>query len=154
MAQHLLLGDLAPLCLLAGVTGPLLRPILALPGVMRLRVLANPFVAFPIWAANLVLWHVPFFYEAAVGSSAVHAVEHIAFFSAGIVLWLPVLETLPAPEWFGTGAKLTYIVGVRLVAPSSATSSCGPAPRSTTSTTRETTTSASRPAPTRASPAR
>ena len=45
-----------------------------------------------------------------------HAFEHIAFFSAGIVLWLPMLETLPAPEWFGTGAKLTYIVGVRLVA--------------------------------------
>ena len=38
------------------------------------------------------------------------------FFTAGIVLWLPVLETLPAPEWFGTGAKLGYIVGVRLVA--------------------------------------
>ena len=26
MTQHLLLGDLAPLCLLAGLTGPLLRP--------------------------------------------------------------------------------------------------------------------------------
>ena len=26
MAQHLLLGDLAPLCLLAGLTGPVLRP--------------------------------------------------------------------------------------------------------------------------------
>ncbi len=116
MAQHLLLGDLAPLCLLAGLTGPLLRPILALPGVMRLRVFANPIVAFPVWAANLVLWHTPFLYEAAVRSSAVHAIEHIAFFSAGIVLWLPVLETLPAPEWFGTGAKLGYIVGVRLVA--------------------------------------
>ena len=116
MTQHLLIGDLAPLCLLAGLTGPLLRPILALPGVMRLRVLANPFVAFPIWAANLVLWHVPTFYEAAIRSSGVHALEHIAFFTAGIVLWLPVLETLPAPEWFGTGAKLAYIVGVRLVA--------------------------------------
>jgi putative membrane protein len=116
MAQHLLIGDLAPLCLLAGLTGPLLRPLLALPGVMRLRVLANPFVALPIWVANLVLWHVPFVYESAVENSAVHALEHIAFFSAGIVLWLPVLETLPAPEWFGTGAKLTYIVGVRLVA--------------------------------------
>jgi putative membrane protein len=116
MTQHLLLGDLAPLCLLAGLTGPLLRPILALPGVMRLRVLANPFVALPIWVANLVFWHVPVFYEAAVGSGAAHALEHIAFFSAGIVLWLPVLETLPAPEWFGTGAKLVYIVGVRLVA--------------------------------------
>jgi len=116
MAQHLLIGDLAPLCLLAGLTGPMLRPILSLPGVMRLRVLANPFVAFAIWTVNLVVWHLPLFYEAAVRHSAVHAVEHIAFFSAGIVLWLPVLETLPAPEWFGTGAKLAYIVGVRLVA--------------------------------------
>ena len=116
MVQHLLLGDLAPLCLLAGLTGPLLRPLLALPGVMRLRVLANPLVAFPIWSANLILWHLPAFYEAALGSSLVHALEHVAFFSAGIVLWLPVLETLPAPEWFGTGAKLAYIVGVRLVA--------------------------------------
>ena len=116
MAQHLLLGDLAPLCLLAGLTGPLLRPLLALPGVMRLRVLANPFVALPVWAANLVFWHVPFFYEAAVENGAVHALEHTAFFTAGIVLWLPVLETLPAPEWFGSGAKLGYIVGVRLVA--------------------------------------
>ncbi|HUF00914.1 MAG TPA: cytochrome c oxidase assembly protein [Gaiellaceae bacterium] len=116
MTQHLLLGDLAPLCLLAGLTGPLLRPILALPGVLRLKVFANPLVAFPVWTANLVLWHVPFLYEAAVEHSAVHALQHIAFFSAGIVLWLPVLETLPAPEWFGTGAKLAYIVGVRLVA--------------------------------------
>ena len=116
MVQHLLIGDLAPLCLLAGLTGPLLRPILALPGVMRLHVFANPFVALPVWTLNLVVWHLPFFYEAAVRHSAVHAVEHIAFFGAGIVLWLPVLETLPAPEWFGTGAKLAYVVGVRLVA--------------------------------------
>ena len=116
MVQHLLIGDLAPLCLLAGLTGPLLRPILALPGVMRLHVLANPLIALPIWTLNLVVWHLPFFYEAAVRHSAVHAVEHIAFFGAGIVLWLPVLETLPAPEWFGTGAKLAYVVCVRLVA--------------------------------------
>jgi putative membrane protein len=116
MTQHLLIGDLAPLCILAGLTGPLLRPVLALPGVMRLRVLANPFVAFPIWATNLVLWHMPVLYEGAVEHSALHALEHMAFFGAGIVLWLPILETLPAPEWFGTGAKLAYIVGVRLVA--------------------------------------
>jgi cytochrome c oxidase assembly factor CtaG len=115
MTQHLLLGDLAPLCLLAGLTGPLLRPLLALPGVMRLRVLANPLVALPIWTANLLLWHHPPIYEAAVENGAVHALEHVAFLSAGIVLWLPVLETLPAPEWFGTGAKLGYVVAVRLV---------------------------------------
>ena len=115
MLQHVLIGDLAPLCLLAGLSGPMLRPLLALRPVERLRVLANPAVALPIWAVNLYVWHVPALYEAAVEHSAVHALEHVCFFGAGIVVWLPVLETLPAPEWFGTGPKLAYIAGVRVV---------------------------------------
>lgn len=115
MLQHVVIGDLAPLCLLAGLTGPILRPLLALRPVERLRVLANPLLALPVWAANLYLWHVPFLYEAAVEYSAVHALQHICFFTAGAIMWLPVLETLPAPEWFGTGPKLAYIAVVRLV---------------------------------------
>ncbi|HWG55043.1 MAG TPA: cytochrome c oxidase assembly protein [Gaiellaceae bacterium] len=115
MLQHVVLGDLAPLALLAGLTGPLLRPLLALRPVERLRVLANPAVALPIWAVNLYVWHVPFLYEAAVRHSAVHALEHVCFFTAGVIMWLPVLERLPAPEWFGTGLKLAYIAVVRLV---------------------------------------
>jgi cytochrome c oxidase assembly factor CtaG len=115
MLQHVLIGDLAPLCLLAGLSGPMLRPLLALPPVDRLRVLANPALALPIWAVNLYVWHVPFLYEAAVRHSAVHALEHACFFTAGLIVWLPVLETLPAPEWFGTGPKLAYIAGVRVI---------------------------------------
>lgn len=115
MAQHVLIGDLAPLCLLGGLTGPLLRPVLAIGAVERLRVLANPLVALPIWTANLVLWHLPPLYEGAVEHGLLHALEHASFFAAGVAVWLPVLETLPAPEWFGTGAKLGYVVGVRLV---------------------------------------
>ena len=115
MLQHVVIGDLAPLCLLAGLTGPILRPLLALRPVERLRVLANPLLALPVWAANLYLWHVPFLYEAAVEHSAVHALQHISFFTAGAIMWLPVLETLPAPVWFGTGPKLAYIAVVRLV---------------------------------------
>ena len=30
-------------------------------------------------------------------------------------MWSPVVETLPAPDWFGTGWKLGYIVVVRFV---------------------------------------
>jgi putative membrane protein len=115
MLQHVLIGDLAPLCLLAGLSGPMLRPLLAFRLVERLRVLANPAVALPIWALNLYLWHIPFLYEAAVHHSVVHALEHVCFFTAGVTVWLPVLETLPAPEWFGTGPKLAYIAVVRLV---------------------------------------
>jgi putative membrane protein len=115
MLQHVVIGDLAPLCLLGGLSGPMLRPLLALRPVERLRVLANPAVALPIWAINLYVWHVPALYEGAVEHSALHALEHVSFFAAGVVVWLPVLETLPAPEWFGTGPKLAYIAGVRVV---------------------------------------
>jgi cytochrome c oxidase assembly factor CtaG len=113
MLQHVLLGDLAPLALLAGLTGPVLRPALAV--LHRLRFLAHPFVALPLWAVDLYLWHLPYLYDAAVRHDSVHALEHFCFFTGGTIMWLPVLETLPAPEWFGTGAKLGYIAAVRAV---------------------------------------
>src|SRR4051812_30531689 len=53
MIQHLMLGDLAPLLIVLGLNGPLLRPVLALPGLGGLRHLAHPLVALPLWAANL-----------------------------------------------------------------------------------------------------
>jgi putative membrane protein len=113
MLQHVLLGDLAPLALLAGLTGPILRPVLSV--LYRLRFLAHPLVALPLWALNLYAWHLPYLYDAAVRHDSVHALEHLCFFTGGTIMWLPVLETLPAPEWFGTGAKLGYIAVVRAV---------------------------------------
>ena len=115
MIQHILLGDLAPLCFVAGLTGPLLRPVLALPAVMRLRFLTLPYVAFPIWAANLLLWHLPVAYQGALHHSGIHAVQHLLFFTCGALMWAPVVEVLPGPAWFGTGMKLGYIAAVRIV---------------------------------------
>jgi cytochrome c oxidase assembly factor CtaG len=113
MLQHVMIGDLAPLALLGGLTGPILRPVLR--WIYPLRFLANPLVALPLWAINLYVWHLPFLYDAAVRNDSVHALEHFAFFTGGLIMWLPVIETLPAPEWFGTGAKLGYIAVVRIV---------------------------------------
>ena len=115
MLQHILLGDLAPLCMVAGLTGPILRPVLAITLFQRLRFLAHPLVAFPIWAVNLLLWHLPFAYQGALHHDAVHAVQHILFFTCGCLMWAPVVEVLPGPEWFGTGMKLGYIAAVRIV---------------------------------------
>ncbi len=113
MVQHVLLGDLAPLCIVAALTGPVLRPVLALRAVDRLRVLTHPLVALPVWAVDLYVWHAPFLYQAALHHSSVHALEHTLFFTCGALMWAPVVETLPAPAWFGTGAKIGYIAGVR-----------------------------------------
>ncbi|HEV2590626.1 MAG TPA: cytochrome c oxidase assembly protein [Gaiellaceae bacterium] len=115
MLQHVIIGDLAPLCFVLGLTGPMLRPVLAWPVVDKLRVLTHPFVALPLWAFDLYIWHAPFLYDAALHHNSVHAVEHLLFFTCGALMWSPVLETLPAPEWFGTGMKLGYIAVVRLI---------------------------------------
>jgi putative membrane protein len=113
MAQHLLIGDLAPLAIVLGLNGALLRPILALPVVGRLRVLAHPLVAFALWAANLFLWHVPSLYEAALAHEAVHGLQHGLFFATGALMWAAVVEPLPGPAWFGTGPKAVYVLAVR-----------------------------------------
>ena len=42
MTQHLMIGDLAAVLLVAGVTGSMLRPLLAVGGLRRLRVLLHP----------------------------------------------------------------------------------------------------------------
>jgi cytochrome c oxidase assembly factor CtaG len=115
MLQHVLLGDLAPLCVVAGLTGPLLRPLLAFKTVERLRFLAHPLVALPLWAVNLFAWHIPGAYEAALSSGGVHVLQHLCFFTFGALMWAPVVEVLPGPLWFGTGWKLGYIVVVRLL---------------------------------------
>jgi putative membrane protein len=115
MTQHVILGDLAPLCFVAGMTGQLLRPVLALRPVERLRVLAHPLVALPLWAVDLYFWHIPFLYDAALHHDSVHALEHFGFFTCGCLMWEPIIETLPGPAWFGTGFKLGYIAIVRLL---------------------------------------
>jgi putative membrane protein len=115
MTQHVILGDLAPLCFVAGMTGQLLRPVLALRVVERLRVLSHPLIALPLWAVDLYVWHIPFLYDAALHHDSVHALEHFGFFTCGCLMWEPVVETLPGPAWFGTGVKLGYIAVVRLL---------------------------------------
>jgi putative membrane protein len=109
MAQHLLIGDVAPLLIVVGLSGPLLRPLLALRPVQRLRGLAHPLVALPLWAANLSVWHLTPLYDAALDHDAVHALQHMLFFVCGTLVWFALLEPLPGPTWFTAGRKLAFV---------------------------------------------
>ena len=115
MAQHLVIGDVAPLLVALGLSGPLLRPLLALRWVQGLRLLTHPFVALPLWGVNLWLWHLPVLYDAALDHDAVHALEHACFFAGGLLLWTTLLGLLPGPRWFGIGARLAALGVVWLV---------------------------------------
>jgi cytochrome c oxidase assembly factor CtaG len=114
MAEHLLIGDLGPLLIVLGLTGPILAPVLSVRLIAKLRVLTHPVVAFTLWAADLYFWHLRIAYDGTLSHDVVHALEHACFFTFGALLWMPLFGPLPKPAWFGNGAKLGYIVVVRL----------------------------------------
>jgi len=113
MTQHILLGDLGPLLMALGLTGPLLAPVLRSP-LGALRPLGHPIAAYLLWAVDLYVWHLPLFYEAAVRHGGVHALQHLMFVVAGTNMWMALLGPLPKPAWFGNAARLLYVVAVRL----------------------------------------
>jgi len=113
MVEHLMLGDVATLLLVLGLTGPLLQPILAIPVFDRLRILAHPLVAFPLWALNFYFWHIPALYDAAYGGAFLHLVEHTSFIFFGCLMWMPIFGPLPKPSWFNAAWKVGYVIAVR-----------------------------------------
>jgi putative membrane protein len=113
MIEHLMIGDLASLLIVLGLTGPLLQPILATKPFDKLRVLAHPAVALPLWALNFYAWHVPLFYDAAYGGAPVHALEHGMFIVLGCLMWMPIFGPLPKPTWFTAGWQVVYVIAVR-----------------------------------------
>lgn len=114
MVEHLLLADIGALLLVLGLTAPVLAPVLRIRAFDRLRVLAHPAVAFPLWALDLYLWHVPALHEAAVRHEGIHALQHAAFIFFGANMWMALLGPLPKPAWFGNLGRLVYIIAVRL----------------------------------------
>jgi len=114
MVEHLLLGDIGSLLLVLGLTAPLIAPLLRIKAIDRLRVIANPLVAFPLWVIDLYVWHLPVLYQAALRHQGIHALQHACFIAFGMNMWMCLFGPLPMPAWFGNLQKLAYILAVRL----------------------------------------
>lgn len=114
MVQHILLGELAALLVVLGLTGPVLQPILHHRVNRTLRRLSHPVAAFSLWAVNLYVWHMPFAYQGALRNDLVHTIQHASFFLFGLNMWFALIGPLPKPAWFGNLARLGYVIAVRL----------------------------------------
>ncbi|MDQ6804130.1 MAG: cytochrome c oxidase assembly protein [Actinomycetota bacterium] len=115
MAEHLLIGDIATLLIVLGLTGPMLGPLLRVRAISRLRVLTHPAVAIACWAVNFYAWHIPAAYQLALRNQGVHAIQHATFFIFGACVWMALIGPLPKPSWFTNSARLVYIIAVRLI---------------------------------------
>ena len=111
MAQHILLGDIGPLLLLLALSRVIMRPATRrLHGVeKRLGALASPAAFILLWLGLVYLWHIPALYEAAIESPALHALEHVTFFTAGVLVWWPLIQPVPMRRPLKGMAPLVYI---------------------------------------------
>ncbi len=114
MIQHLLIGDIAALLIVLGLTRSVMQPVMALKAFDKLKFLALPMVALPLWIANLYIWHIPALYDGTVTNEWLHALQHTCFITFGILMWMPIAGPLPKPSWFGGGAQVGYVVVARL----------------------------------------
>jgi cytochrome c oxidase assembly factor CtaG len=115
MLQHTLIGAVAPLLLLLGMPRAFVEPLVSPGWRRRLERVLHPAVAFPLWVVGTIVWLLPPVHAAVLESSALWIVQQASFLLLGLILWAPVLETLPGPEWFSTGWKCGYMLGVWVV---------------------------------------
>jgi putative membrane protein len=97
MFQHVLLGDVAPLLILLGLSRVIMRPATRrLTAIERgLGPLATPAAGLVTWLAIMYVWHIPALYDAATEHALIHLLEHVSFFTAGVALWWPLIQPVP-----------------------------------------------------------
>ncbi len=120
MVQHLLLAMVAPpllalgapVTLLLRVASPNLRRTVILPTLHSrlVRVVASPFVAWPLFATSMFVTHFSPLYDAALADPVVHDAEHLVFLVTGILFWWPVVAADPIPQRLGYGGRFAYVV--------------------------------------------
>jgi cytochrome c oxidase assembly factor CtaG len=113
MIQHIVIGEVASLFIVLGLTGPMLAPLLHFRFTRPVRVLTNPLIALLLWAVNLYTWHIPLLYQLAIRHDLVHALEHATLLWFGTLLWLALLGPLPKPAWFEGWGRVGYVMVVR-----------------------------------------
>jgi putative membrane protein len=120
MVQHLLLAMVAPPLLAIGAPVTLLlriaspavrhRVILPLLHSRAVRLVASPFVAWPLFAITMWLTHFSPLYNMALEDPVVHLAEHLVFLGTGVLFWWPVVAADPVPQRMDFGARVAYLV--------------------------------------------
>jgi cytochrome c oxidase assembly factor CtaG len=130
MIQHLLLIMIAPPLLL--LANPMPFMLWGLPGSWRLKVgwgigrllhrqspirrnfrlITSPGILWLVWVILIFGWHDPTLYNAALQNDFVHDIEHISFFTAGMVFWWHVTGAGPRihkqPPLLG---RIAFVIG-------------------------------------------
>ena len=84
------------------------RPAIARPW----RGLTGPLTVFVLHAVALWIWHVPRFYEAALRSDALHALEHFSFLVTAALFWWAMIHGRYGRLGYGVAVVYIFLTAV------------------------------------------
>jgi cytochrome c oxidase assembly factor CtaG len=117
MVQHLLIADLAPICLTVALTKHILRPVTR--RIHRIERAAGPFghPAFGVvaYVGAMWFWHIPTLYNAALNHSFVHVLEHLSFAAAGLLYWWHLLSPIRSRLRLGGLGPVIYMASTKII---------------------------------------
>jgi len=111
MIQHLFLLLIVPTLLLFGAPDRLLEILAEVAQLPFLRWLCQPLGAFAVATVVLWVWHVPYFYEAALNNSLLHAFEHLGYLVTATLYWWPILRPTSSPWPIAEPIQILYLFG-------------------------------------------
>ena len=117
MVQHVILLDLVPILLFAGLTKAMLRPATRrLHGIeSRAGIIALPAFAAALYVGLMYAWHVPALYDAALRNQAIHILEHTTLLTAGLLYWWHLMSPVRARHRLSGTGPVIYMATTKVL---------------------------------------
>jgi putative membrane protein len=117
MVQHLLIADLAPICLTLALTKHILRPATKRIHVIERKAgpLGHPAFGVAAYVGAMWAWHVPALYDAALEHDLVHVLEHLSFAAAGLLYWWHLLSPIRSRMRLAGMGPILYMASTKLL---------------------------------------
>lgn len=110
MLQHLCLTTFGPPLLLVGTPEWMLERLLDKRFFFRtLKILVWVPLAFTLYNADFLIWHIPSLYNSTLENDTIHIFEHLTFIVFGILSWWPILSPSSKLPRLSLGGQILYI---------------------------------------------